>query len=296
MLRPIAAVLAAALAAIPLAVPSRAAGLTVIADTPVVHALAAQVMDGVGTPELLVTGGADPHHMTLRPSEAARLAKADLILWVGPDLTPWLAEALAALAPDTPAPPLLQAPGVTVRRAGFSDAAPADPHAWLDPRNARAWTAAIAAALAEADPAQAARYRANAAAADARLAALDADLARALAPLGDRPILVLHDAYGYLADAYGLRIVGAVMGVDGGGAGALRLARLARAAETGAIACAFGEPGQPDGVLRAALADADVPVGTLDPEGRAVPPGPDLYDRLMRDMATALAACAPPPA
>lgn len=290
--------LALALTAALIAAPSlaRAEGRRVVADTPVVHALAAQVMAGVGTPELLVTGGADPHHMTLRPSEAARLADADLILWVGPDLTPWLADALAALAPDTPAPALLQAPGVTVRRPGFSDAAPADPHAWLDPRNARAWTAAIAEALAAADPGHAARYRANAAAADARLATLGEDLARQLAPLADRQILVLHDAYGYLADAFGLRIAGAVLAVDGGGAGALRLARLAEAAQTGSIACAFGEPGQPDGVLRAALADADVPVGTLDPEGRALPPGPDLYEDMMRALAAALEACVAPPA
>ena len=275
---------------------ARAEALRVVADTPVVHALAAQVMDGVGAPDLLVTGGADPHHVTLRPSEAARLADADLVLWVGPALTPWLAEALAALAPDTPAPALLDAPGVAVRRAGFSDAAPVDPHAWLDPSNARAWTAAIAEALVAADPAHAARYRANAAAADARIAALDRDIARHLAPLGDLPILVLHDAYGYLADAYGLRIRGAVLGVDGGGAGALRLARLAAAAQDGAIACAFGEPGRPDGILRAALEGSDVPVGTLDPEGRALVPGPDLYDALMRDLAVALTTCAPPPA
>jgi len=295
MIRSAAIAMTLLLAATAAAAP-RAEAMRVVADTPVVHALAAQVMAGIGTPELLVTGGADPHHVTLRPSEAARLAEADLVLWVGPNMTPWLADALAALAPDTPAPSLLDAPGVTVRRPGFSDAAPLDPHAWLDPRNARAWTAAIAEALAAADPANAGRYRANAAATDARIATLDRDLAQLLAPLGDRPILVLHDAYGYLADAYDLRIIGAVLGVDGGAAGALRLARLAEAAQDGAIACAFGEPGRPDGVLRAAVDGSDVPVGLLDPEGRALAPGPDLYDVLMRDIAAALTACAPPPA
>jgi zinc transport system substrate-binding protein len=271
-------------------------GLRVVADTPVVHSLAAQVMDGVGEPDLLVTGGGDPHHVTLRPSEAARLGQADLILWIGPDLTPWLAEALAALAPETPAAPLLDAPGTGVLRYGFSDAAPVDPHAWLDPANARAWVAAIAGDLSRADPANADRYRANAAAADARIAALAQDLARRLAPLQDRPILVQHDAYGYLARAFGLRIAGAVMLGDGSGAGALRLARLAETARRGAIACAFGEPGRSDGVLLAALGETGVPVGTLDPEGLALPPGPDLYDALMRGLAQALSACAAPPA
>ncbi len=268
--------------------------LRVVADTPVVHSLAAQVMAGVGMPELLVPGGADPHHVTLRPSEAARLASADLVLWIGPEMTPWLADALTALAPDTPAPRLLAALGTAVLRYGISGDAPADPHAWLDPANARAWLAAIAASLAEADPVNAARYAANAAEADARLARLAAEMAERLSPLSDRPILVQHDAYGYLARAFGLQIAGAALLGDGSAAGAMRLARLSDLAASGGIACAFAEPGRPDGLLRAALGDSGVRFGMLDPEGRLLPPGPDLYARLMTDMAAALAFCASP--
>jgi zinc transport system substrate-binding protein len=275
--------------------PATAEPPRVVTDTVVVHALAAQVMAGVGTPDLLVTGSSDPHHVTLRPSEAARLAEADLVFWVGPDLTPWLADALVALAPGTSAPPLLSAPGATVLRYGFSDAAPVDPHAWLDPANARAWVRAIAAELSREDPANAAQYAANATATEARLDALQDDLAQRLAPVRDRPIVVLHDAYGYLARAFGLRIIGAALLGDGTGAGAQRLARLAAAAEAGSIACAFAEPGRPDGVLRAALAGTDIPLGSLDPEGTALIPGPDLYDALMRGLADALSRCVAPP-
>jgi zinc transport system substrate-binding protein len=266
--------------------------LNVVADTAVVHSLTAQVMAGVGTPALLVTGGADPHTVTLRPSEAARLSTADLVLWIGPEMTPWLAEALLALAPDTPAPPLLAAPGTDVLRYGFSDDAPADPHAWLDPANARVWVARIAAALAEADPANADRFAANAAETDARLVRLGDELSLRLVAVVDRPILVQHDAYNYLARAFGLRIAGAALLGDGTAAGAQRLARLADTAAAGGIACAFGEPGRPDGLLRAALGDAQVPVGTLDPEGRLLTPGPGLYEALMRDLAEALGVCA----
>lgn len=269
--------------------------LRVVADTAVVHSLAAQVMAGVGTPDLLVSGGADPHHVTLRPSEAARMASADLILWIGPEMTPWLAEALQALAPDTPALALLDTLGTSVLRYGFSDDARADPHAWLDPASARIWVAGIAAALADADPDNAGRYAANAAETDARLARLGDDISARLAAVADRPILVQHDAYNYLARAFGLRIAGAALLGDGTAAGAQRLARLAETAAAGGIACAFGEPGRPDGLLRAALGDGTVPIGTLDPEGRLLTPGPDLYEDLMRDLAEALAACVPAP-
>ena len=70
----------------------------VAVDIAPLHSLVAQVMDGVGTPDLIMPPGASPHHYALRPSEATALAEADLVIWVGPDLTPWLEGALENLA------------------------------------------------------------------------------------------------------------------------------------------------------------------------------------------------------
>ena len=83
-----------------LASPAWADAPRVIADIPPVHSLAAMVMDGVGTPDLLLPPGASPHEFSLRPSDAASLQAADLVLWVGPNLTPWLEETKSSLAPD----------------------------------------------------------------------------------------------------------------------------------------------------------------------------------------------------
>ena len=69
------------------------------ADIAPVHSIVARVMQGVGAPELIVPPGASEHDYALRPSEAARLQAADLVVWVGPGLTPWLAGPIAALAP-----------------------------------------------------------------------------------------------------------------------------------------------------------------------------------------------------
>lgn len=84
-----------------------------------------------------------------------------------------------------------------------------DPHAWQDVGNARRYVATIAAALAEADPDGAAAYAANAARYDAELAALDAEIVAALAPLGERRVLVSHDALGYFEQRYGIAFVAA---------------------------------------------------------------------------------------
>ena len=83
----------------------------VAVDIAPVHSLVARVMEGVSTPDLIVQPGASPHEYSLRPSEAAALQNADLVFWIGPDLTPWLSETIETLAPDADVTVLLKADG-----------------------------------------------------------------------------------------------------------------------------------------------------------------------------------------
>ncbi|HKL45155.1 MAG TPA: zinc ABC transporter substrate-binding protein [Roseovarius sp.] len=73
---------------------------SVVADITPIHSLVAQVMQGVGEPSLIVAPGASAHEYSLRPSEASALQDADVVFWVGPELTPWLEDAVATLAGD----------------------------------------------------------------------------------------------------------------------------------------------------------------------------------------------------
>jgi zinc transport system substrate-binding protein len=83
----------------------------VAVDIAPVHSLVARVMDGVGTPNLIVKPGASPHEYSLRPSEAKALQEAGLVFWIGPDLIPWLTDTLTTLAPDAAVTELLEADG-----------------------------------------------------------------------------------------------------------------------------------------------------------------------------------------
>jgi zinc transport system substrate-binding protein len=83
----------------------------VAVDIAPVHSLVARVMEGVGTPDLIVQPGASPHEYSLRPSEAAALQNANLVFWIGPDLTPWLTDTIETLAPDAAVTELLEADG-----------------------------------------------------------------------------------------------------------------------------------------------------------------------------------------
>jgi zinc transport system substrate-binding protein len=117
--------LSAALALMSLAAPAALAGPTVVADIAPVHGLVARVMQGVGAPTLLVPPGADEHGYALRPSEAAALEAATLVVWVGEGLTPWLAGPIATLAGDARVVEWLDLPGarlLPIREGGTWEA------------------------------------------------------------------------------------------------------------------------------------------------------------------------------
>lgn len=81
----------------------------VVADIAPVHSLISRVMDGVGTPSLILPPGASPHEYSLRPSEAAALQNADIVIWMGADLAPWMGDAVETLAKDAGHLELLEA-------------------------------------------------------------------------------------------------------------------------------------------------------------------------------------------
>ena len=105
---------AAALAAfLPLALPALAESPRVATDIAPVQSLVARVLDGVGAdemPAVIVRPGASPHGYAMRPSEARALEQADLVVWMGPGLTPWLVDPIETLAPEATHLSLLTAP------------------------------------------------------------------------------------------------------------------------------------------------------------------------------------------
>ncbi len=263
----------------------------VVTDIPVVHSLVAQVMGELGTPELLVSGSADAHSYQLRPSQARALARADLVFWIGPEMTPWLERAVAA---DTSAKIVgLLAADNTLRRPYAGDHGEGtDPHAWLDPANAQFWLGLIGAELAAADPENAAVYGQNASKAQSAIADLDTQIAGILGAAGDAPIVVGHDAYGYFADHFGTRIAAAIEAGDAADPGAQRLSEISGVVKAQGVRCLFPEAGQDPRRSEVLIEGSKARLGAaLDPEGRALEPGPDLYADMLRDLATSIADC-----
>ena len=285
----------------------------VVASIPPVHGLVAAVMEGAGAPHLLIPADASPHHFALRPSDARALAEADLVVTVGAGLEGGLGPAVADLAEGARLLELAAVPGIEPlpaeahAHADEPDAhdhadepaadshahepAAIDPHLWLDPDVAVLWLEAIAAALAEADPAQAALYRANAAEAADGLRALAAELEASLAPYADRDYAVFHNAFRYFERRFGLRPAASLASGSGEEPGARGVAGLEAALRAMDRPCLFAEPQHDARLVESVARDAGVRRGALDPLGRGIEPGPGLYPALLRALAGAFARC-----
>ncbi|SFQ99751.1 zinc ABC transporter substrate-binding protein [Poseidonocella sedimentorum] len=279
------------------------AGPRVVADIAPVAALVADVMGGDEDVTTLVRPGASPHGYALRPSEAAALQEAELVIYVGEALTPWLPSALGSLAQDARKLALLSHPGTlkldTRENALFAaetddhdhDHGDTDPHAWLDPENARRWIALIAGYLSAIDPDGAETYAANAEAAVAEISRAEAEAAARLEPVRDQPFIVFHDAYQYFETRFGLASAGAVALSDAAAPGPARLKTLQAHITGRGVRCGFAEPQFNAGLLQTVLSGTGARIAYLDPVGADLPPGAGFYPALLRDLSTRIAEC-----
>jgi zinc transport system substrate-binding protein len=281
-----------------LAAPTALAAPKVVVSIKPVQSLAARVMTGAGAPALLVAGAASPHSYSLKPSDMKALEDADLVFWIGPGFETFLAQPLAAAKARPVA--LIDAPDVTLlrgRTGGLWDTsreakdAGIDPHLWLDPANARAMAREMAARLSAVDPANAARYAANAQALGADLEALDTELRTRLMPARDKTFIVFHDATRYFETRYGLAGIGAVTLGPERPPGARRVDALRARMAQNDVACLFTEAQIEPKLIATLKGQSRVKTAALDPEGVALTPGPTLYFDLMRGLARGFADC-----
>ncbi len=104
--------IAVAMTAGPAVAAQKAGPLRVVVTIKPVHALVAQIMEGVGEPTLLIEGRASPHAFSLRPSDAKALSDADVVVRVGPALEPFTVRLSETLSSKTTLVTLEDAPGV----------------------------------------------------------------------------------------------------------------------------------------------------------------------------------------
>ncbi len=362
-----------------------------------IHSLVSSVIEGIGTPELLIKGAYSVHGYQTKPSDARLLESADVIVWIGPTMESTLIASISNVKEDTTVIEVGTMHGLQLYETrespegghghGDEDHGEAeededhhgeeedhgeaegeeeedhhaeedehgeaeveeeedhhgeeeehaeeeehgeedehgeveeeeehhgeeekdhhgeedehgeeeahahgryDMHIWLDINNARVITEETAEHLAEIFPQHEAQLTANVNKTHEKLDALETELRSLSKSFSSSPYVVFHDAYQYLEKMLGLNNVGTVTVNPERAAGAKRLLELRETiSETGAT-CAFKEPQFNPNVLEIIAEGTDLKIGTLDPLGADIEPGPNAYFELMRNMVLALKDC-----
>jgi zinc transport system substrate-binding protein len=295
-----------------------AAEMKVVVSSKPAHTLVALVMGNTGTPGVIVGGTASPHSYAMKPSDAQSVNEAAVFFRISEGLEPFTSKLLKALPKSVRVVSLQEAPGLQLldRREGGAFEAhghgahkehgkgkggkpgakeetedETDPHFWLSPRNAIAMVDYIASVMSEADAANAAAYKSNAAAAITALRALDAELERELKPYAGKPFVVLHDAYQYFEQRYGLTAVASIAVNPETAPSGKRLSAVRKKLADSGASCVMAEPGMQPKVVAAVIEGSKAKSVVLDPEATQLKPGPELYEGLMRGLVAGVKAC-----
>ncbi len=297
----------------------------VAADIAPVHSLVSRVMDGIGAPKLVVQSGASPHGYRLRPSEAKALQDADLVFWMGEELTPWLDGALKTLASKASITTLMDQEGVILHdfresvlfeahdhsdhdddkdhddhdddddddkdHDDHDDHDGHDPHAWLSPENAKLWLNIIASKLSVSDPENAATYFMNAAAGQTEIEEMITEVSATLKPVQGGKFVVFHDAYQYFENDFDFYASGAISLSDASDPSPARVAKIQKRIRDEGIQCVLAEPQFKRGLVATVMEGSEATASVIDPLGADLKTGPKLYTQLIINMAKTLRNC-----
>ena len=305
---------------------SAMADIKAVATIKPIHSLLASVMEGVGTPSLIVEGSNSPHNFTLKPSHATMLEEADIIFWVGEDLELFLEKPLESLAKDAKKISLLELPSIQklkFRESNIHDEhhghedeheghddehhghedeheeddknhdehmhGEFDAHVWLDPMNAQAIVLEMAHELSKIDSTNKDIYELNA---QKLTSSLDALMERANQIIPEKPsFIVFHDAYQYFENRFGIRSEGALTLNPDVLPGAKQIAEIQELIEHENVKCIFSEPQYNPKIIEVLAEDMNVSTGIIDPLGASIDKGPSMYNSLILDISNSLEDC-----
>jgi len=261
--------------------------IRVVVTIPPLEGLIAPLLPEGSEVRALVPPGASPHGYELTPDDAAALARANLVVYVGLGLEPGVMKSLARRGTTAPAQLCMaEVLGIGTDPSDGHDHAhddhegheghdhgPIDEHLWLDPVLVAAFVAeaggAITGLLRERRaPAEAIEaVERGTASLRARVAEVDAAYRGRLSSHQGAKIVTQHAAWGRLADRYGLVVARVVMPVEAHDPNPGDVSAAVEAMKREGVAAVFSEPQLSRTTSERLAGLAGVPFGELDPVG-----------------------------
>ena len=264
--------------------------LDVAATFPPVHSLVAAVMMNVDMPVLINKEPSQSHHAyELSAAEAKRIAKADVLFWIGPQMETFMPNALKNIAKrNVVSVPLMDVTDDLVILPSARTPGGQDVHIWLNPDNTIKMVGKIAAVLGEKDPKNKQRYMDNA----ARFQKAIATLEQYKVPETDAmPVAVsLHDGYPYLFDYLGLKGSISLNADDDYLAGPNTIQKVKDDIAAAKPVCLVVDPGTKKRTIKL-LTDNQYTMIYMEPMGWAIKSNPSHYMTSMVRAMRNLTAC-----
>ena len=164
----------------------------------------------------MVPAGTEPHDWEPSTKDLIELEKSDVFLYNGAGMEQWVDDVLESL--DTEELTTVEASkGIKLLKDhdahehDHEHSSENDPHVWLAPQNAKYEMNKIKKALIKADPKNKDYYEANYQKEAKKCDELDQLYKKELAKVSKRELVVAHEAFGYLCQAYNLE----QMGIEG---------------------------------------------------------------------------------
>lgn len=287
----------------------QALALKVVVSIPPLGAMVMPLLDEDDELHVLLSPGASPHGFQLKPSHMRQIQEADIVVSVGTGIDAWLARALRNY--DGTQVVMRQLPGLVLlpkRDGGVwqesegdhahehdhahaeNDAKPleetrTDGHIWLSYQNAGLLIQEFSQQFQALQPLQQGAIVAREQATLASLEEAHQAWQLKIEPLQSQHFVVMHDAYQYFEQSFGLQALGTIH-VNPEVPPSMRVVQdLRQLIRDRKVTCIFKEPQFPEARLRPVVQGLDVSIGSLDPlgfEGK-LQPFEAFYDQLVSD-------------
>jgi zinc/manganese transport system substrate-binding protein/manganese/iron transport system substrate-binding protein len=235
----------------------------VLATTSIVGDVVTEIGGDLIEVRVLLPANSDPHSFQSTPQDLVAIEQAQLVFVNGFGLEEFLGGMIADSAGDKVVELSQGVTPIYFEEEAEQDHHGVDPHMWMAPLNVAVWAENVAAALVELDPANAAEYQANARAYQQELTELDLWISEQISsvPVEQRLLVADHETFNYLAQAYGLEIVGALTGFSSlAESSARELAALEDAISALGVPAIFVSTTVPPGLAEQVAADTGVRV------------------------------------
>ena len=227
--------------------------------------------------ERLIPPGVDPHEFEPKPQDIVKITQSQVLIVNGLGYETWLKKTLENVGSQQLV--ITASNGITPNVDPSGEHVDGDPHMWMNPVNVIRYVENIRDGLSQTDPAGKDVYARNAQAYIAQLKDLDAWVKNEVGqlPVEKRLLVTNHDALGYFAQAYGFKIVGAVIpGVtDQAAPSAQEMAALIETIKSSGAQAIFLDIGENQTLAQQIAAETGVKVVTdIYVEGLSMPDGP----------------------